>query len=216
MPYVELTFSEPKEYMVNEDVFYRIYINRKNKIGEEVSLIIPLRKYYSLGLRQNRKYNTLYFPIDIDKDDEFMEVFEDIVEKCKEHLMSISTEIKELNGLKLLNLKNFGSCLSNKDGRPPLLHVKVPIEYETGRIIPNFYEKVRIDGPDKKAKLIEDPYRFKNEECIVNVAVKFESIFIKKRSISLQVKLYKIEISTSGKKLRKPKERIRLLLSGIF
>ena len=66
--------------------------------------------------------------------------------------------------LKSSDLSNLGSCLSDKNGRPPVLYVKVPIRYDTGRIIPEFYEKKKIDGPDKLSKLTEDPYEFKNKE----------------------------------------------------
>ena len=100
----------------------------------------------SLGLRRNRKFNNLYLPIDIKEGDEFLKVFKNIVEECKEHLMYLGSEgFKELKGLKLSKLNNFGSCLSNKDGRPPVLHVKVPTEYDTQRVIPEFYEKKKID-----------------------------------------------------------------------
>ena len=210
----ELTFSEPKEYNMNEDVFYRIYINKETEDGSEIPFVISFRGYYSLGLKHNRKFSTLYFPIDIDKNDKFIEIFEDIKEKCKEHLMKESKTFTPLNGLKQKNLYKLGSCFSNKNGRPPVLYAKVPVEYDTGRIIPHFYEKPKIDGSDKNAKLIEDPYKFRNEECVVNAAVRFESIFIKGDIISLQVKLYEIEISTSGKRQRKPRERKRLLLTG--
>ena len=71
---IKLTFSEPNEYTVKEDVLHRIYINKEKIDGEEVPLIIPLRKYFSLGLKESRKYNTLTFPIDIKKGDEFIKV----------------------------------------------------------------------------------------------------------------------------------------------
>ena len=141
---IELTFSEPIEYTVNEDVFHRIYINKEKMDGEEVSLI---RKHFSPGLKENRKYRTLSFPIYFKKGDEFIGVFKSIVEKCKDHLMDISTKskVKELKGLKLSDLSNFGSCLSDKNGKPSVLHVKVSTKYNTGKIIPEFYEKKKMD-----------------------------------------------------------------------
>ena len=95
---IELTFSEPMEYTVNEDVFHKIYINKRKINAEEVSLIIPLRKYFSLGLKENIKYKILSFPIDINKDDEFIKVFKSIVKECKDHLIGLSINGK---GLKL-------------------------------------------------------------------------------------------------------------------
>ena len=77
---------------------------------------------------------------------------------------------------------------------PPVLYVRVPTEYETGKILPEFYEKEEIDGPDELSELIEDPYKF------VNAAVKFESIYIKEITISLQVRLYEIEISATDER----------------
>ena len=196
----------------NGEIFHKIYINKENEDGEEVSL----RKYYSLGLKRNRKYNTLSFPIDINENDEFLNVFKGIVKKRKDHLMNISIKgkVKELKGLKLTSLNNFGSCLSNKDGRPPVLHVRVPTEYGTQTVIPEFYEKEDIDDPDKLSKLIENPYVFMDKECIVNAAVTVEDIFIKGNIISLQVKLYEVEISVIDKRPKRNVPRRRLLLSG--
>ena len=43
----ELTFSEPKEYSMQDgEIFHKIYINKVNENGEEMSLIFSLRKYY--------------------------------------------------------------------------------------------------------------------------------------------------------------------------
>ena len=126
------------------------------------------------------------------KGDEFIKVFKSIVKKCKDHLVDHLINGKRL---KLSDLSNLASCLSDKNGRPPVLYVKVPTEYGTGKVIPEFYEKKEIDGPDKLSKLIEDPYEFKNKECIVNAAIRFDSIFIKGKIISLQVKLYEVEMT---------------------
>ena len=89
---IELTFLEPRKSTVNGNVFNRIYISKENLDGTEGSLIIPLGKYYSSGLQENKRYNTWSFPIDINNDDEFMEVSKDIVDKCKEHLIDVGTK----------------------------------------------------------------------------------------------------------------------------
>ena len=81
-------------------------------------------------------------------------------------------------------------------------------------IIPEFYEKKNIDDPDRLSKLIADPYAFMNRECIVNAAVKFESIFIKGSTISLQVKLYEVEMSLTDKRPKRNAPRKRLLTRG--
>ena len=76
---IQLTFSEPMKFTVNRNVFHRIYISTENSDGTEMSLIIPLRMYNSSGLQENKKFNTLSFPIDINNDDEFLRVFKSIL-----------------------------------------------------------------------------------------------------------------------------------------
>ena len=93
---------------------------------------------------------------------------------------------------------------------PPILYVKVPTNYETKTPLSEFYKKEKIDGPDESAKL-EDPFKFEEKECIVNAAVKFESIYIKNNIISLQVRLSEIEISATDERPKRQRKRRRLL-----
>ena len=204
--------SEPIEYNTqNGETFYKIYINKlkqskamPNEDNKNVSLIFSLKKYYSLGLRENRKFGNLSLPLNIKKDDEFLDVFNGIIKDCKQYLMELSEDgFTELKGLKSTNLK---------DGRPPILYVNLTKSYNTRKVIPEFYRKEKIDGPASSGKLIRDPLIQINKECIVNAAVKFESIYIKGKIISLQVKLYEAEISPSDKKLRKSEPKKRLLV----
>ena len=66
-----LKFSEPVRGFINEEVFHKIYINREKEGERDVSLIFPLRNYFSFGLKQNKKYEALSLPIEINEDDEF-------------------------------------------------------------------------------------------------------------------------------------------------
>ena len=142
----------------------------------------------------------------------FLNVFRDIVSKCKKHLINIGKQgkIEELKGLNLSDLNDLGSCLYNKNGTPSVLYVKVPTDF-SGNVIPEFYEKDEIDGPDEDSEAI-DPFGYKEQACMVNAAVKFESIFIK-GDISLQVKLYEAEMTFTNKRLKNVKRK-RLLTTG--
>ena len=48
-------------------------------------------------------------------------------------------------GLKLSDLKNFGSCLYKKDDKSPILYAKVIYNSNTDLVITSFYEKEKID-----------------------------------------------------------------------
>ena len=154
-------------------------------------LIIFLKGCCSFGLQKNEKYGC--YSITIVVNDEFEKVFKNISNKCKMHLVKVAETIGK-NGLKLSDLKNFGSCLYKKDGKSPILYSKVIYDLNADRIITDFYEKERIDDIEEFGMPSSNPLEYLGKECNVNAAIQFESIFIGS-TISLQVKLYEIEIT---------------------
>ena len=88
--------------------------------------------------------------------DEFEKVFKNICNKSKKHLVKVADTIGK-DGLKLSDLKNFGSCLYKKDGKSPILYEKVIYDSNSDLIITSFYEKEKIDDIEEFRILSSNP-----------------------------------------------------------
>lgn len=208
-----MIFSDPRDESVPDSKVpiknKRIYISTLYPDGTTGPLILPTERLFSFGIQENRSPETdkvtghsmglcLY-----DRDgptpqqQQWVETFENIVEHCKEHVLSIKKEIGKAT-LKPAHLDNIASCLYRKkdeDGMP------IP---NTGTLYAKLIESkkngiVTIFMNDRGERL--DPMTIQKQYCHVHAAVKLESIFVGTK-ISLQVKLYQanIELSSGGMK----------------
>lgn len=193
--------------------FKRINIQTKNLDGSFGDLIMPTERLFSFGVQENVSQETgrvtgHSMPLcmwskedDTSVDDEQRErekewvvTFENIVNKCKKHLLEIKKEIGQYE-LEMGDLKKFSQCMYWKkeqgkvvEGEGPVLYTKLIESQKQGKILTQFYDK---NGNDISYTDIQGKY------CHTNSAVKIESIFIGSK-ISLQVKLWEAEIEMSG------------------
>jgi hypothetical protein len=190
----------------------RILIKTKYRNGQIGDLIIPTSKLYCIGFKKNKKIGTdelngYSIPIcmwgrdnSTAKQRQWTDMYYDIIQRCKEHLVDIKDDIGEsyLDITQLGNPKIFSHPMAwrkeNKEkGLGPILNTKVITKRTQENdflIITDFY-----DNNNQKV----DPFTFLDKGCFVHAAVKIESIFIGQK-MSLQVKLYNciVEIPDSG------------------
>lgn len=224
-----MRFSEPQYGSIpntNPQISYkRINISTLYSDGSIGDLILPTEKVFSFGVSENKDPATgevkgyvlplcLYnkdFPTKQEK--EWVETFNNIVEKCKDHLLSVKEEIEqydlERNDLKKLNplyyKKDKGKVV---DGTGPTLYAKLIVSKKQDKVLTMFYDG---NGENLDALSLAGKY------CFAQGAIKIESIFIGNR-ISLQVKLYEAEVTLAGgemkRLLRRPESIKRVLTSN--
>lgn len=200
--------------------FMRIFIKTKNADGTIGDLILPTERLFSFGIQQNvsqetGKVNGYSMPLCMwskeddpnasneqrEKEKEWVETFEAIIDKCKKHLIEVKKEVKQYT-LEMSDLKKFAQCLYWKrhegeivEGVGPVLYTKLIESKKQGKILTMFYDK---DDNEIPFSDLEGKY------CHTSAAVKIESIFIGSK-ISLQVKLWEAEVELAGGKM----ERLR-------
>ena len=89
----------------------------------------------------------------------FAKIFKDISHQCKKYLVKVAETIGK-EGMELSDLKNFGSCLYNKDDKSLILYSKVIYDSNTDLIIIIFYEKTTVDDSDEFGKLSSNPLEY--------------------------------------------------------
>lgn len=205
----------------------RIPISTKNPDGSIGDLIISC-KGFSFGVQENKDFNGkpngYQFPVSLytrgnvtDEEKEWVESFNNIVQRCKTHLVSIRKEIQKYD-LEERDLKKLNPIYWKRiDGEiapdaSPVFYVKLITmnDKTTGNKIikTQFY-----DENDNKI----DPLEIQNKMCNATVALKVESIFIGNK-ISLQVKLYEAQvqlIETGMKRLLSTANAPRKLLNEV-
>lgn len=207
-----MIFSEPQIGTIPNSTpaisFKRVNISTKNPDGSVGELIISTEEVFSFGVSENvnpdtGKTNGYVLPLCLYNRDgvtpyekAFVDTFNKIVEKCKDHLLDNKEEIEqydlERNDLKKLN------CLYYKrdkgkvvEGTGPVLYAKLITSNKKegdDKIVSMFFNK---EGENMKAVDLIGKY------CFVRAAIKIESIFIGNK-ISLQVKLYEAEVRLSN------------------
>ena len=226
-----MIFSEPNVNTIPDSkpaiVFRRIQISTKNPDGSVGELIIPtIRNLFSFGVSENLnqetgKVNGYTFPICLytrdapkPEEKEWVDTFNNIVEKCKEHLVKNRDEIEkydlEKNDLKKLNplywKRDKGKIV---EGSGPTLYAKLIVSKKLGKIVSMFYDEFGKDI---------DPLELIGKYCNCNAAIKIESIFIGNK-ISLQVKLYESEIKLLQTGMRRlltrPNSNPRVLVKSV-
>jgi hypothetical protein len=199
--------------------YYRIPVSTMNKDGTLGELVFQTEELFSFGVSENKdsetgKVNGYTLPLCMwnkdaptDAEKAFTHVLEEVVEKCKDHLLLDRTkdEIGKYE-LERSDLKNMNSFIYRKkekgkviEGVGPVLYPKLIESKKNNKIITCIF--------NERGQEI-DPMSLIGKYCWVKAAIKIESIYIGAK-ISLQVKVYEAEVRLveSGAKrlLQRPK-----------
>lgn len=185
--------------------FFRIMVNTQNDDGTVGELIFPTSELFSFGVSANvamdgsGAVNGHSLPLCLwNKDNPteaekaFSSKLEDVVERCKDHLLSASTKAEiqkyDLDRSDLKKLNSFIYWKKEKgvvvEGTGPTLYPKLIESKKTGKVVTSFF--------DAKGEEL-DPFSLIGKFCYVKAAVKIESIFVGAK-INIQVKVYEAEV----------------------
>ena len=184
--------------------FSRIMINTQNDDGSIGELVFPTTELFSFGVSTNTsqdtgKVNGYSLPLCLWNKDAptarekaFSSKLEDVVEKCKDHLLLASTKDEtEKYDLERSELKKLNSFIYWKrdkgkivEGTGPTLYPKLIESKKNNKILTAFFDQ---NGNDI------DPLSLIGKFCWSKAAIKIESIFVGAK-IALQVKVYESEI----------------------
>ena len=207
--------------------YYRIPISTLNKDGSLGELVFQTEELFSFGVSENKdqatgKVNGYTLPLCMwnkdaptDSEKAFTQILEDVVEKCKDHL--ILDETKEEIGkyeLERSELKTLNSFIYRKkekgkviEGVGPVLYPKLIESKKNNKIITSIFN-------DRGQEI--DPMSLIGKFCWVKAAVKIESIYVGAK-ISMQVKVYEAEVrlvETGAKRLlQRPKAEASLTMN---
>jgi Protein of unknown function (DUF2738) len=214
-----IIFSKPVVSNIpNSTLTYkRIMISMKNKDGSVGDLVVSTDRLFSFGIAPRVKDGD---PKDgcqlslsmYNKDDpapsemRVISVFNEIVEKCKEHLLAVKDEIgyyeltKDDSLLKQLGKPMYYKKEKGKiiEGVPPILSVK--LMERKGEITSIF--------TDETGHTI-DPMSIFKKHCHVKAAIKFGSIYIGAKLLSLDIRLYEAQVKL-------PQSGLKRLLTPII
>lgn len=192
----------------------RIHLSTKNPDGTIGELCMSTGQIYSFGvnvnLDQKSKEITGYsmplclFNKNGPSDDEkaFVDKMNEIVEKCKDHIIDNKDELEQFT-LEKSELKKINNSLYYKrdpknkakimDGVGPTLYAKLMFDKKKNKITTSFFN-------DITGELI-NPLDLMEKHCYATACIKFESIFIGNK-ISMQIKLYEcgVKLIDSGRK----------------
>ena len=127
-----------------------------------------------------------------DDEKEWTDNFNNIVDKCKEHVVSVKDDIGKFD-LEMVDLKKFNPLYWKREqgkiveGRGPTLYAKLFSSSKTNAISTIF--------TDANTSEDIDPLTLLKKYCYSTNAIKVESIFIGNK-ISLQIKLYEAVVRT--------------------
>ncbi len=205
--------------------YKRINISTTNEDGSIGDLIIPTDELFSFGPQENlnletQKVNGYVMPLCLYNRDgptksqkEWVDTFNAIVDKCKDHLVTHREEIGQYD-LTKNDLKKFNPLYYKKEkgkiveGTGPTMYAKLIVSKKQNKVVTMFFD---YDGESIDALTLLGKY------CFAKAAIKIESIFIGK-NLSLQIKLYECELrlmETGMKRLlRRPTAQKRVLTSN--
>ena len=190
--------------------YTRINIGTTNPDGTTGDLVLLTENLFSFGVSENKdvktgEVNGYVVPICLwskdnpsETEKEWVNTFDKIVEKCKDHILDVKDEIGKYD-LEKNDLKKFNPLYWKRDkgkivdGVGPTLYAKVIQSKKTGKIITSFVDETT--GEEVEATSLMGKY------CYVKAAVKIESIYVGSR-LSLQVKLLEcnVRMADSGSK----------------
>ena len=198
-----MIFSKPEVGSIPGSIpkisFKRIRIGTKYEDGSSGDLILETPPHlFSFGLQENRelgsgKVNGYVLPLCLwnkngasEDEKRFTEIFEQIVNQCKQHLLESKDEIERYD-LDMSDLKKFNPLYWKTEkgkiveGTGPVLYIKMMMSKKNQKITTMFI--------DEETNEEISPFNVMNKYCFIRGAIKFESIFIGNK-ISLQLKLY--------------------------
>lgn len=208
--------------------YFRIPISTRNADGTIGELVFQTEELFSFGVSRNTDQQTgkvtgYTFPLCMwnkdgasDTEKAFSTVIDQVVERCKDHLVLDSTkvEIKKFNLKRdgLDSLGNFMYWKRDDDGqilmdKGPVLYPKLIESKKNNKIITGMFDS---NGDDI------DPLSLEKKFCWVKAAIKIESIYVGSK-ISLQVKVYEAEVrlvETGARRLlQRPRADARVTLA---
>lgn len=220
--------------------YTKVFIGYRNEDGSEGDLIISTPRLFSFGVSKNLMNGQVKgysFPICLqsingptDDESKFIRSFDDIVNKCIDHLLNIKDDIdlfelekkdlvKAKGGLNPIYYKRetFTDPVDGKKklrvvpGTSPMLYPKLFFSTKKEKFLTNFYHSTEVDSDNDP--VVIDPLDLVEKRCHAECAIKIESIFIGAggKNISLQVKLYEACIepmNTSSRRLLKPSPKV--------
>lgn len=199
-------FSKPEVGTIpgSKMTYKRIKIGTRHSDGSMGDLILKTTELFSFGVQENTDMQTgvvngYTLPICLwnkdrvsDKEKEWTDTFNNIVDRCKEYIISVKDDIGKYD-LEMNDLKKFNPLYWKREqgkiveGRGPTLYPKLFSSSKTNAISSIFTDSVT--GEDI------DPLSLLKKYFYTESAIKIESIFIGNK-ISLQVKLYEAVIRT--------------------
>jgi len=199
--------------------YYRIPVNTMNSDGSLGELVFQTEELFSFGVSENKDQNTgkvngYTLPLCMwnkdaptEAEKAFTRVLEEVVEKCKDHLLLEETKDEIVKyELERSELKNMNSFIYRKkekgkiiDGVGPVLYPKLIESKKNNKIVTSIF--------NERGEEI-DPMGLIGKYCWVKAVIKIESIYVGSK-ITLQVKVYEagVRLVESGLKrfLQRPK-----------
>lgn len=201
-----IIFSKPEVGSIpNTPIsFHRVHISTKNPDNSVGELIISTEQLFSFGLQENTDMSSgltngysvplcLYSKNGVtDNEKSFCDKFTEIVDSCKEHILSVKDEIGKYD-LEMSDLKKLNPMYWKRDkgvideSKGPTLYPKVIVSKKNGLKINTFFTDAET-GEDVDPMTLLKKYM----NCVCGL--KIESIFIGNK-ISLQIKVYECMFS---------------------
>jgi len=197
----------------------RIHLSTKNPDGTIGELCMSTGQIYSFGINvnldQKSKEITGYsMPLCLfnkngpsEEEKAFVDKMNEIVEKCKDHIIENKDELEQFT-LEKSELKKINNSLYYKrdpknkakilDGVGPTLYAKLMFDKKKNKITTCFFNDVTGEEMN--------PTDLMEKHCYATACIKFESIFIGNK-ISMQIKLYECGVKPvdSGRKALLPR-----------
>ena len=208
----DLCFSDPVEgsipNMQPPVTFHRINVKTKLSGGGMGDLLIPTSMLYSFGVQKNENPDTgkvtgYSMPLCMwnrdgatDEEKAFTDMINNVVDKCKEHLLNVKDDIGKYD-LEAADLKKLNPLWFKRErgkiveGKGPVLYPKLVISKKDGDI------RIMTPFTDNTTGADVNPIDIIDKHANVQSVIKVESIFIGNK-ISLQVKLDEALVSVVG------------------
>ena len=208
--------------------FHRIRLGYNNEDGSTGDLVLATEKLFSFGVQENTDMNSgrvtgYSLPLCLhnkngatEGEKKFCSVIEDIVEKCKDHLIDVKDDIGKYD-LERSELKKLNPIYQKREkgkiveGKGPSLYPKLLISKKNGDM------KIQTFFTDADTGDDIDPLILSKKYMYCTCGIKFESIFVGTK-ISLQVKVYECLYSLvdTGMKrlLSKPKPKSQEIIEN--
>ena len=216
--------------------YYRINIATKNSNGKEGELVLGFDRCNSSGLSEVRdqssnKLTGYSLALTLtnrdgsatEKQQATLNVIESIIEKAREHLMKDEVQEEVERYFKPHELENMSPVWLKKEkgkvveGAIPMIFCKLLYSKEKldkqGKNIPaKIVTEFLLEGTGEEVNALD----FLGKRCSVRAAVKVESIFVNKKDVKLQLKLYQAAVKPieTGRKRLLDMEETSINLDG--